>query len=240
MERLGQEAAKLHATARQLYRHGPFFGRTVQALRPAICPFDRLVPLVPPGSAVLDVGCGAGLFLGLLAARGRIRSGLGFDASRPAIALAERMRRALPPEQGRLLTFERRDVGDRWPEDLFDVVALIDVMHHVAPPGQRALLEQAAACVKPGGLFIYKDMARRPRWRAFANRLHDLVMARQWIHYLPLETARRWGMDCGLTVAEEGRCTMLWYAHEWLVFGKPAGQPQAESRFCLSGPASCR
>jgi 2-polyprenyl-3-methyl-5-hydroxy-6-metoxy-1,4-benzoquinol methylase len=222
MERLVEGSAQLYTTARQLYRHGPYLARTVQSLRPYICPFDRIVPLVPPGSDVLDVGCGAGLFLGLLAAGGRLQSGRGFDASPPAIALAQQMRRELPAEQRDRLTFERRDVGDAWPEERYDVVALIDVMHHVPPGGQQALLEQAAARVKPGGLFIYKDMARRPHWRALANRLHDLVMARQWIHYLPLEMARRWGTDCGLAVVDEGRCTMLWYAHEWLIFRKPA------------------
>jgi 2-polyprenyl-3-methyl-5-hydroxy-6-metoxy-1,4-benzoquinol methylase len=239
MARLDQGVVNLHTTARQLYRHGPLFGRAVQSLRPYICPFDRIVPLVPPGSDVLDVGCGAGLFLGLLAVRGRLKSGLGFDASSSAIALAEQMRQSLPAQHRERLSFERRDVGDAWPADLFDVVALIDVMHHVPPPGQRALLEQAAARVRPGGLFLYKDMARRPRWRAFANRLHDLVMARQWIHYLPLDVARRWGTDCRLSIEEEGRCAMLWYAHEWLVFRKPSAPPYPHTS-CLSHPALCR
>jgi hypothetical protein len=53
----------------------------MQALRPLICPFDELLDLVPIGARMLDAGCGAGLFLGLLADAGRLGEGYGFDTA---------------------------------------------------------------------------------------------------------------------------------------------------------------
>jgi hypothetical protein len=44
------------------------------------------------------------------------------------------------------------------------VVSLIDVMHHVQPDKQGALIATAAAHVKQGGMLLYKDMGRRPLW----------------------------------------------------------------------------
>ena len=50
---------------------------------PNIRPFHRLVEFVPRGSSVLDVGCGAGLFILFLAKRGWILSAVGFDLIAP-------------------------------------------------------------------------------------------------------------------------------------------------------------
>jgi hypothetical protein len=47
-------------------------------------------------------------------------------------------------------------------------------------------------------------------------------MARQWIRYLPVETADRWATEAGLVreVAEER--AMLWYGHEIRLYRRPA------------------
>ncbi|MBX5463850.1 MAG: class I SAM-dependent methyltransferase [Steroidobacteraceae bacterium] len=136
----------------------------LQKLRPFICPFERLIEHIPRGSAVLDVGCGAGLFLGLLAADHGIVRGAGFDSSPRAIALANRMRPNVPREVS--LEFVVADAIESWPAaECFDVVSLIDVMHHIPRTLQSRVLSYAMDRVRPGGLLLYKDMALRPRWR---------------------------------------------------------------------------
>ena len=102
------------------------------------------------------------------------------------------------------------------------MVSLLDVMHHIPKAAQRSVLEQALQRVEPGGLFIYKDMCSRPVWRAGANRLHDLLIARQWIHYLPLSNAVAWAMAQGFTVVEQSRVNMFWYGHEIVLLRAPA------------------
>jgi 2-polyprenyl-3-methyl-5-hydroxy-6-metoxy-1,4-benzoquinol methylase len=189
-------------------------------LRPRIMPANALMAAVPRDARLLDIGCGAGLFIGLLAASGRIRAAVGFDMSVPAITLANQMRGRLP--ENRDITFIQLSVEDPWPEGQFDAVSLIDVMHHIPPAAQIDVLRAAAAKVRPGGRLIYKDMAERPAWMALANRLHDLVVARDWIHYLPLARARETLTGMGFQPVDETRTRTFWYMHEILVMEAPA------------------
>ena len=111
---------------------------------------------------------------------------------------------------------------DEWPAGLFDVVCLIDVLHHVPVVIQGAFFLEAASRVKQGGLLIYKDMAERPLWRALANRMHDLVLARQWINYVSMERAGEWAGSDGLVVKASEAFTVGPYAHELSVFARPS------------------
>jgi 2-polyprenyl-3-methyl-5-hydroxy-6-metoxy-1,4-benzoquinol methylase len=210
---------ELSQLARELYARGSAVMRAMQHYRPYITPFGAVLNAVPPGSRVLDIGCGGGLFLALLARTGRIQRGRGIDTSQPAIAIAHEMSARLPAGHG--VQFEARSASLPLPAEGYDVVTLLDVMHHIPPDAQRLVLEQALDRVEPGGRFIYKDMVLRPAWRALANRLHDLVIARQWIHYLPLEDAIRWAEARGCKVIEKRTINMLWYGHEMVVFGIP-------------------
>lgn len=214
------EYAKL---LRGLYTRGPLVLRLLQHYRPYICPFEALAPLVPVGSRVLDVGCGGGLWLHLLAALGRIREGVGFDSAAAAIDMARAVRHPSGGPAARL-TFTHLPVEAAWPEGPFDVVSIIDVMHHVPPAHQREAIRTAASRVAPGGVLLYKDMVRRPRWRAGMNRLHDLVMARQWIHYAPIADVEAWAADAGLTCVRRQTITRWWYGHELSVFVKSSAQ----------------
>jgi 2-polyprenyl-3-methyl-5-hydroxy-6-metoxy-1,4-benzoquinol methylase len=215
-------AAQLARLATGLYRGIPPARRAQARLRPYICPFELLVPLVPAGSAVLDVGCGSGLFLGLLARLGRIRSGTGLDADAAAVAAAAAMARRLPAG-GPRLAFRQLDARQPWPASDAEVVSLIDVLHHLPPARQLALVAQAAAAVPPHGLLLYKDMARRPRWSAAANQLHDLVLARDWIHHRALGEVEAAAVACGLELLARGRAQRAWYTHEWLLLTRRRG-----------------
>jgi 2-polyprenyl-3-methyl-5-hydroxy-6-metoxy-1,4-benzoquinol methylase len=211
------------AIAASIFREGPLAMRLLQRWRVAVCPLEAVVDEVPRGSRVLDVGCGGGLLLGLLHQTGRLREGVGFDVSAPAIDVAQRMA-ARVQGGGRgadaRLEFQRCRAEDDWPDGVFDVVTMVDVLHHVDPAAQRAFFERAAARVRPGGLLVYKDMAPRPRWRAWANRLHDLVMARQWIHEIDARDAESCARACGFAVSRAERINRLWYAHDLRVFEK--------------------
>ena len=210
---MASKDGKSISLAQDLYRDVP--ASAFQKLRPLICPFDALVESIPPGARVLDVGCGSGLFLGLLAATGKLSYGLGFDTNAGAIARAEQMSQKLAGKVQ--LEFQQRDVSEGWPEGLFDVVSVVDVMHHVPPEHQASVIQLAATRLKPGGLLLYKDMVQRPHWRAFMNRMHDLVLARQWINYASIGDVRRWMEHADLEVGELQRFDMLWYGHELLI-----------------------
>lgn len=215
------DADALARLARRLYVGGPYGMRKLMHYRIRICPFERLIPLVPPGASVLDVGCGGGLFLALLSGAVRDLAGVGFDSSRVAIETAARMAEevrnaGLPAE----LRFVRLDVAEPWPSGTFDVVSMVDVLHHVPPAHQKSVFERAIESVKPGGILLYKDMADHPAFEAGMNRLHDLVVARQWIHYVPIRCVEEWAG--GLSVVQREELRRFWYRHELRVFRKPA------------------
>ncbi len=215
-----EQSQDIVAAARALYGNAGPRVRFLQSARPLICPFDTLIHWIPESGRMLDVGCGAGLFGGLA---GRFRPGIsatGFDADAGAIAAAQGMA-ATHFTDGRI-SFEQRDVGDAWPEGPFDAVSMIDVLHHIPPPFQKGVIVQAFDHVAPGGVFIYKDMALRPFWRNWWNRLHDIVIARQWINYRPIGEVAVWLTQMGAEIAEQSSKAMGPYGHEWIIARRPA------------------
>jgi 2-polyprenyl-3-methyl-5-hydroxy-6-metoxy-1,4-benzoquinol methylase len=196
----------------------PVLKRTILKYRPFICPLEELPACVPKGSSVLDIGCGCGLFLLALAFAGKRISGVGIDRDRDAIRAARLAARVPGIRAGSRLSFEIAPGIEAWPAGQFDVVSLIDVLHHVPASGQRQFVIAAASRVRPGGILIYKDMCRRPVWRSWANRLHDLVLARQWIRYRELAEVREWAAFAGLVPESRRDFVRLWYGHELYVF----------------------
>jgi len=212
---------ELAAIARSLYRTGPWARRTMQRLRPYNCPLDVLISIVPESGEALDIGCGCGIFLGLALACRKAISGMGIDTSEASIGMATAMRDGLDAGQRERLTFRRVGARGEWPAGPFDMVSMIDVMHHIPPEGQAASFEAAAMRVKPGGILLYKDMVRRPRWRAAMNRLHDVVVAREWIHYYPVARLEAAAREMGLKLARAETIDRLWYGHELRVWERP-------------------
>jgi 2-polyprenyl-3-methyl-5-hydroxy-6-metoxy-1,4-benzoquinol methylase len=223
-QRAGQTftPAELSEIAKELYGWAPFVGRQFARHRPRTSPFHLVIPQVPAGASVLDVGCGNGLLLGLLAKTGVLGSGVGFDYSAAAIQRAKRMADNLHGRGAEAnLRFDLLDASKPWPAGLFDAVTIVDLLHHLPAASQKPVIESTTAKLSPGGRLIYKDMARRPRWRATMNRIHDLVIARQWIHYAPVEAVEGWALRSGLKLSHAESVDMLWYRHELRVFVRP-------------------
>jgi 2-polyprenyl-3-methyl-5-hydroxy-6-metoxy-1,4-benzoquinol methylase len=205
----------LSRDAFELYRGGPLLRRALVTGRPLICPFDRLLTLVPVGASVLDVGCGDGLFLALLASSGRLGAGAGVDYNTAAIANARYATANLPAGA---LSFEARSPEAPWPPERYDVVSLIDVLHHVPTPARQALVHQALSHVRPGGMLLYKDIALRPAWRRHCNTAHDWLLTRELVNYTPFDSVRQWVHERGGTLDVHEHINRLWYGHELACF----------------------
>jgi len=211
--------------AREWYAEGPVFQRFLQCYRPYICPFEQIIPYIPKQARVLDIGAGCGLFLLLLRQFGRASAGLGIDVNARAIAYADQIARLIGATE---LQFRCLADLSEWPTDLVDAVTLIDVLHHVQPAKQRQFLVAASERVASEGTLLIKDIAPTPHWRATCNRVHDLLLARQWVHYLYPTEIRAWLASCGLECVEESVINRLWYGHMMLVFRRlppPSAQP---------------
>ena len=119
-----------------------------------------LAPRIPVGARVLDLGCGDMTLLAGLSARRRLSRCVGADIWQ--------LRVQPPPgcdyvrtEPGKPLPWTSRD---------FDVVLLVDTLHHAEAP--ERLLEQALAA---GGTVVVKDHLEYGPWSRTLLRLMDFV-----------------------------------------------------------------
>ena len=206
------------------YQDAPLKNRLICKYRELICPSRPILEHLSASDSVLDIGCGVGLMLMLAAEHGLMKTGHGIDLSQSAITTAQNASGKAKLKHGGHpdLYFDACADPKDWPESTYDTVLMIDVMHHIPPDQQAGFFAAAVTRVKPGGRMIYKDMCKRPLWRATANRLHDLALARQWIHYRPMARIHEWAVDNGLEPAYERTYNKLWYGHQLLVLTKHA------------------
>jgi len=173
--------------------------------------------MIPEGACVFDVGCGGGVLLLLLAVTRPDVTGIGVDTSEAAIDLARQAVRRCASARNRISFAVCSETSD-WPQGTFDVVCLVDVLHHVPPDRQLELLSEAAQRVKPGGMLIYKDIASHPWWKAQANRLHDLFVSHEKVHYVASSTVIAYLKERGFRCRGKECINIWWYSHELMWF----------------------
>ena len=116
---------------------------------------------------ILDVGCGVGLLGFYLRERGWKSQVIGLDTDARKI----RQGTAAANERYPDLEFIERDVRQALPPFRGNV-ALLDVLHYLAPTDQRNLLDELAGRVAPGGLLLVRDAPREPSarfWMTYAG-----------------------------------------------------------------------
>jgi ubiquinone/menaquinone biosynthesis C-methylase UbiE len=124
---------------------------------------EFVLDICPAGDG-LDVGCGTGGLAARLAERGLAMTGV-------------------DPSEGMLEVMRRRSPGVRavhgsgtelpFPDDAFDLVMCVAVMHHVADPGDvRATLAEMVRVSRSGGrVLVWDHNPRNPYWRNLMARV---------------------------------------------------------------------
>ncbi|MFT4038750.1 MAG: methyltransferase domain-containing protein [Thermomicrobiales bacterium] len=167
---------------------------------------------VPPGAAVLDLGCGAGVPVSrALTARYAVT---GLDASARNVALA---RRNVPGA-----TFLHADMAQAvFPAGAFAAIIACYAIIHVPRAEHAALLRRIAGWLQPGGLLIATMGAE-----AAENIDPDWLGAPMYWSHFDAATNARLVEEAGLqvlearidTADEDGQPV----AHQWIVARKPA------------------
>ena len=142
------------------------------------CPFTRFIDDVPPGARVLEIGSGHGLFARLLVE----------DRAAEVIAVEPDLRKSLLPSPSSRV---RKIAGyDECVRGAFDAVVLVDVAYRLPVAEHRALFERVFDRLRPGGVFVLKELdpARRRKlaFTRFQESLNDRflgVTAGEGFHY---------------------------------------------------------
>ena len=113
------------------------------------------------GGAIADLGCGGGNLVIALAKRFPLAKVVGFEVSDTALAVARKRLAAAKLPNASVVDARETPMGAAGP---FDLVTTYDVLHDAPKPEQ--LVEEAAAALGPGGVWLLGDMAARDGVRA--------------------------------------------------------------------------
>jgi ubiquinone/menaquinone biosynthesis C-methylase UbiE len=122
---------------------------------------DSILPVAPgiieklqQGIRVLDVGCGSGKAINLMAKSFPSSQFVGYDFSKEGISNAEREKESLGIANA---SFEQQDAANFDHQDHFDLITAFDAIHDQANP--EKVLENIRRSLKPGGVFLMQDIA---------------------------------------------------------------------------------
>jgi len=159
--------------------------------------------VLPGGELLLDLGCGSGLMLALLAeARARVRAGT-WASSLGTPAVYERL--AGVDTRHRVVQVAREALGDcaevtvADARDLapssYDAVLICDVLHMIPYEQQKGLLDAARRSLRSGGVLIVRDADAAAGWRFRAVRIGNGLKAflfGHWKQRFYFRSERQW------------------------------------------------
>lgn len=150
--------------------YAPFAEITHAAYRPWV---ERVVPA--RGGRAIELGCGSGQFLGLLAER--FDEVVAVDMSAAMIGIA----RQRNPQHH--IDYRIGDIRDTTPDRVgtFDLVFSVNTLHHLADP--QLHLAQVRELLRPGGTVVIIDyVATTPGWAATIGPAYRLYRWTRGLH----------------------------------------------------------
>jgi len=177
--------------------------------RPLVCPMHHLLELIPQGARVFEIGCGTGAFLYLALRLCSAELAHGCEVNARAVENS----RAFMPHSSQFRV-DLRSHDDGIPNlDGYDVVTLVDVLHHIPHGRQARILLEICEKLPDGTQMLLLDIDASRRLGTVLNQAHDLVLSHEWVHpWHPdrmLKTLNGAGMDA--SILEITRT--LWYPH---------------------------
>jgi uncharacterized protein (DUF2062 family)/SAM-dependent methyltransferase len=179
---------------------------------------------LPPAGVLVDIGCGPGLLLALIAeAVDAAREGTWPPAGWPAPpAELHLVGIEVRPRAAELARFALEGAADIHTADAstvalperIEVAAVFDVLHMMDRAAQRPLIARIAAAMPPGGILLVREADAAAGWRFQMVRLGNSItalMRGRWRPRFAFRTAAEWraelaavGFDVALAPMSEG------------------------------------
>lgn len=195
--------------------------------RPFICPLDLVLSRIPEGSRFYDIGCGTGALLYLALKFRSVRVAHGYDISLAAVKAAEAFKKHIQigGSAGETSPTDTPNFNvihmqlEETPPDFsgYDTVSMIDVLHHIPFEQQDNFLAKTIQSMEPGSRLIIKDIEASLTIGAFFNRLHDLLLAREWVYQRRSKDIVKVLQSTGASVSQPLIRWTLWYPHFLIV-----------------------
>lgn len=200
---------------------GPFEPQIAEAYRSIFIDLDdwtaQVKAVTPAPRRILEVGCGEGAMTERLAAafpRAQI----------DAIDITPRLGRLYSGDSARV-SFREEYVEDRLASDPepYDLVLLVDVLHHVPAQAQESLLDSIRQLLAPGGVFAIKDWERNYTPIYWLCYLSDRFLTGDKIRYkTPHETERQLASIFSGSTVRRGMHVRPWRSNYAFFVGQPA------------------
>ena len=146
--------------------------------RPLICPIGLVLEEIPRGARLFDIGCGTGALLYLALRLRSVELAHGYDISTSAVEASAAFE--ANPWQFRVTLLSAEDATP----DLsgYDTITMIDVLHHLPPNQQDDFLREVINRMDASAKFILMDIEASHILGSWWNQIHDLILARKWVH----------------------------------------------------------
>ncbi len=195
-----------------------FVDRLKIKYRPVICPFDMLLAYTEGQTSAFDIVCVSGQFVSVLARFSSIEKIKCIEISETLVRNAREVNRQF--SEKKKISFEVFD-GVTLPDDIaeYDIVFLIDVLHHVPKNAQRTFVRTIKEKMRPGAMLVLKDIDASSPF-VFFNKLHDLVFSKEIGHEMKHSELVNYMKELGFTITESFTKRMFVYPHYFVVVTK--------------------
>jgi 2-polyprenyl-3-methyl-5-hydroxy-6-metoxy-1,4-benzoquinol methylase len=186
--------------------------------RPLISPFDELINSLSNSESIFDIGCGSGQLALLIAEFTKAKRIGGIEINETLVANADEL---LNEYRNRIdINFQIYDgkiipniIGD------YDVILLIDVLHHVPKEFQIKFLQEIFNKMNMGSHLIIKDINANSPF-VFFNKLHDLIFSQEIGNEVKLKSLAFEVNKIGFKILQSSKKQLYVYPHYTLILEK--------------------
>lgn len=152
-----------------LYRRESLATRFHVIGRMLVCPFPEVAAYFKQADRILDLGCGHGILLNLLALSSKDGADtmVGVDHDPHKIEIA---RRCSDPR----IRFSSGPLADM-PDSAFNAISIVDVLYAIDVRSWQETLSACFRLLKPGGMLIVKEIVNSPRWKYWCMKIEEKI-----------------------------------------------------------------